>query len=132
MTDPGPLRGPDITRHLASPTAFGVTGAASPDGVQTIEFTSEPSVHGAHGSVRVRFTTSTDPALTAEISWGTRGRAGCRSADSIRVWGAFSPEADVVIRASGPIRLVARSGAGALLAGPTILSPELDAVSFVW
>jgi hypothetical protein len=48
------------------------------------------------------------------------------------VWGAFRPEADVVVRASGPIRLVARSGAGTLLAGPTVVSPEFAAMSFAW
>jgi hypothetical protein len=73
MNDPGPLRGPDITGFLTSPTAFGVTGAASPDGIRTIELTSEPSIHGAHGSVRVRLNTSTDSALSADVSWGRRG-----------------------------------------------------------
>jgi len=132
MTDPGPLRGPDITRYLTSATAFGVTGAASPDGVPTIELTSEPSIHGTHGSVRVRVTTSTESALAADVSWGNRGRARCRSADSIRVWGTFSPEAELVIRAPGPVRLVARSVAGAVLAGPTTVSAELESASLVW
>jgi hypothetical protein len=132
MDDPGPLRGPDITQHLQNPRSFGVTGAASPDGVQTIEFTTEPSVHGAHGSVRVSFADSEGPALTADISWGSRGRAACRSLDSIRIWGAFSPEADLVVRAPGQVRLVARSGAGVVLGGPATVSSELEPMSFAW
>lgn len=132
MPDPGKLRGPDITMHLSKPAAFGVSGAASPDGVRTIELTTEPSVHGPHGSVRVRFAASTDPMLAVEISWGNRGRAACRSADSIRVWGAFSPDVDLKIRSPGQVRLVTRSGAGAILAGPTIVSSEIDLLSFEW
>ena len=132
MNDPGPLRGPDITPHLENPTSFGVTGGASPDGVQTIEFITEPSVHGVHGSVRVRFAVSEGPSLTADISWGNRGRTTCRSPDSIRVWGRFSPEADLVLRAPGRVRLVARSGAGVVLGGPAIVSAEVELMSFAW
>src|SRR4051812_36143678 len=107
MTDPGPVRGPDITDRLKYATSFGVTGASSPDGVPTIELTSEPSVHGPHGSVHVGFEGSPEVTLIANVSWGNSGRAMCRSADSIRVWGSFSPEADLVIRASGQVRLIA-------------------------
>jgi hypothetical protein len=132
MDDPGPLRGPDIARHLENPTSFGVSGAESPDGVQTIEFTTEPSVHGAHGSVRVHFAAGADPVLRADISWGNQGRATCQSPDSIRIWGAFRPEADLVVRASGRVRLVVRSGAGIVLAGPATLSSGLEPMSLAW
>jgi len=132
MTDPEPLKGPDITHHMKNPASCGVGGATSPDGVQTVELTSEPTVHGPHGSVHVRFARSDNPAVTAEVSWGSRGRAACRSADSIRIWGAFAPEAELVIRAPGSVRLVARSATGAILAGPTMVSPELESLTFVW
>ncbi len=132
MRDPGALRGPDITTHLRNPAAFGVSGARAPDGVRTIELTTEPSVHGPHGVVRVRFAAGSEPVLTADISWGNRGRATCRSADSIRVWGAFSPGMELNIQSPGQVRLVTRSGAGAVLAGPTIVSSEIDSVSFEW
>jgi len=132
MSDPGALRGPNITERLRNPDAFGVSGATSPDGVQTIELTTEPSVHGPHGAARIRFVATSEPTLTAEISWGNHGRAMCRSADSIRVWGAFSPDVDVSIRAPGQVRLIARSGAGALLAGPTVVSSALGVTAFEW
>jgi hypothetical protein len=132
MRDPGALRGPDIAAQLANPAAFGVSGAKSPDGVRTIELTTEPTVHGPHGSVRVRFATASDSVLTADISWGNRGRATCRSADSIRIWGAFKSDVDLDIQSPGEVRLFARSGAGAVLAGPTIVSSGIDALSFEW
>jgi hypothetical protein len=132
MRDPRPLRGPDITKELGNPAAFGVSGAESPDGVRTIELMTEPSVHGPHGSVRVRFIPVSDPVLTADISWGNRGRATCRSADSIRIWGAFRSDVELDIQSTGEVRLVTRSGAGAVLAGPTIVSSEIDSLSFEW
>jgi hypothetical protein len=132
MTHPEPLRGPDITHHLKNPTSCGVGGAAAPDGVQTVELTSEPTVHGPHGFVHVRFALSEEPAVTAEVSWGSRGRAMCRSADSIRIWGAFAPEADLLIRAQGGVRLIARSGTGAILAGPIIVSSAIESLSLAW
>lgn len=53
MSDPGALRGPNIADRLRNPDAFGVSGATSPDGVWTIELTTEPSVNGPHGAVRI-------------------------------------------------------------------------------
>jgi len=82
--------------------------------------------------VGVTFTPSSNAGLSAKVSWGTRGQAFCRSADSIRVWGAFSPEVFLEIHAPGEVRLVARSGAGAVLAGPTVVSAEQDVTSFGW
>ena len=132
MSDPGPLHGPDITGRLTQARTFGVSGASSPDGVQTIELTSEPSVHGPHGSVHVHLDASSDATLTANVSWGSRGNAMCRSPDSIRVWGAFAPDVDLLIRAPGPVRLVVRSGAGDLLAGPTVVSADRNSIDFAW
>jgi len=132
MPDPGALSGPDISAQLKKPNNFGVSGAASPDGVQTIELTTEPSLHDPHGSARITFSASYNAGLSADVSWGNRGRAFCRSADSIRVWGAFSPEVDLKIRAPGEVRLVAHSAAGAVLAGPTIVSAQHDVTSFGW
>ena len=123
-----------ITRksRLSKPDAFGVSGAASPDGIHTIELTTEPSVHGPNGAVRVTFAASSNAKLSADVSWGSRGRAFCHSADSIRVWGAFSPEVDLKIQAPGEVRLVARSGAGAVFAGPKIVSAEHDVMFIEW
>jgi hypothetical protein len=89
-------------------------------------------VHGPHGSLRISFSASSNAGLSAKVSWGTRGQAFCRAADSIRVWGAFSPEAELKIHPPGEVRLIARSGAGAVLAGPTIVSAEHDVTSFGW
>ena len=132
MNDPERLEGPDISDYLRQPNSFGVSGARAPDGVPTIEFTTNPAVHGAHGVVRVRFGPAADAGLVAAISWGPRGQATCRSADSIRVWGSFSPDADLEIRARGAVRLIARSVAGAVLAGPIMVSPDDTATSLVW
>lgn len=132
MDDPGPLRGPDLSNRLHRSNAFGVTGATAPDGVPTIEFTTDPAVHGAHGAVRARFAPTADSELVATISWGSRGQAMCRSADSIRVWGSFSPTADVVIHAPGAVRLIARSAAGAVLAGPVMVSTEAAPLPLEW
>lgn len=132
MHDPGPLRGPDISSRLRQPTGFGVTGASAPDGIPTIEFTSDPAVHGAHGAVRARFGPVSDSGLVADISWGPRGHATCRSADSIRVWGSFSAAPEVVISAPGAVRLIARSSDGEVLAGPIMVSPDLAPPSLVW
>lgn len=132
MNDLERLAGPDISDHLRQPNSFGVTGASAPDGVPTIEFTTNPAVHGAHGVVRARFGPAVDAGLVAAISWGARGHATCRSADSIRVWGSFSPDAELEIRAPGAVRLIARSAAGAVLAGPIMVSPDHTPPSLVW
>lgn len=132
MNDPGPLRGPDISGRLRHLKAFGVTGATAPDGVSTIEFTTDPAVHGAHGEVRPRFGDIRESGLAADVSWSANGRVMCRSVDSIRVWGSFSAGADVVIHAPGAVRLVARSADGAVLAGPVTISPELAPPPLAW
>lgn len=132
MNDPERLRGPDISDRLHQRNSFGVTGAIAPDGVPTIEFTTDPAVHGAHGVVRARFGPAADAGLVAAISWGARGQAMCRSADSIRVWGSFSPDAELEIRAPGAVRLIARSAAGTVLAGPIVVSPDHTPPPLVW
>ena len=132
MHDPGRLSGPDISDHLCQPDSFGVTGASAPDLVPTIEFTTDPAVHGAHGAVRARFGPAADSGLVAAISWGARGQATCRSADSIRVWGSFSPDVELEIRARGAVRLIARSAVGTVLAGPIMVSPDRTAPPLVW
>src|SRR5512143_3759593 len=132
MNDPERLEGPDISDHLRRPNSFGVSGARAPDGVLTIEFTTIPAVHGAHGAVRVRFGPAADAGLVAAISWGARGQATCRSADSIRVWGSFSPDAELEMRAPGAVRLIARSAAGTVLAGPIVVSPDHTPPPLVW
>jgi len=132
MDDPGPLHGPDISEQLQQPRAFGVSGATAPDGVPTIEFTTDPAVHGAHGAARVWVGPSAESRLQATVSWGAAGRAMCQSADSIRVWGRFGPETEVEIRAPGAVRLIVRSPAGAVLTGPIMVSPDLAPHNLAW
>ena len=132
MNDPGPLQGVDITPHLQSPDSFGVTTGRSPDGVPTVEFTTDPAVQGSHGAVRVERAAAGAPRLHAAFEFGRRGRVTCESDDSIRVWGRFAPEVQVLVRAAEAVRLVARTPGGTVLAGPVLVAPTAPLASLRW
>src|SRR5690349_11318808 len=132
MDDPGPVRGPDITEPMQDGRSFGITAAEAADGIHTVEFTTDPAVHGPHGLVVVRHTGVSGRPLTADVQWPGRGRAACASNDSIRVWGRFDPNADVTVMSHGPVRLVVRSPAGAVLAGPISIAADAPDVELTW
>ena len=132
MSDPGPLEDADITPHLRHAGSFGVTTGRSPDGVPTVEFTTDPVVQGPHGAVRVERGAAGERRLQAAIEFGARGRATCQSDDSIRVWGRFAPAARVRVGAAETVRVVARTPGGALLAGPVLMAPTDPSASLRW
>lgn len=148
MDDIGPVESSDITRHLRHAESFGVTGARSPDGHPTIELTTSPDLHGPHGRVSVRWTdtampscsemceapepTATTTAFTADLKLAGRGFVRCRSSDAMRFWGRFSPEAELVVASTGDVRLVARTIAGEVLAGPITVSPDAPPTVLSW
>jgi hypothetical protein len=132
VNDPGPLRGPDVRPQLRHAESFGVTTGQAADGVPTIEFTTDPAVHGPTGRVDVQCAASGGRGLTAAVRFGDRGRATCQSRDSIRVWGRFAPDVEVVVGAPGAVRLVARTPAGAVLAGPVMVRPDGSPTALAW
>lgn len=132
MDDFAPLQGVDITAHLRDARGFGVTSGRAPDGVPTIEFTTDPAVHGPHGHIDARHAGVAGRRLTADVEFSGRGRAACASDDSIRIWGRFVPEATVVVMSAGPVRLVARTPDGDVLAGPVTISADAGPVELSW
>jgi hypothetical protein len=132
MDDPGPLQDPDITAHLRHAASFGITTGQSVDGIATIELTTDLAVQGARGAVRVERAAPGEPRLFADVRRGGELRATCASRDSIRVWGRFAPEVELVIRSAEPVRLVARTPAGAVLAGPLLVQPDGPPTSLGW
>jgi hypothetical protein len=140
---PGALRGPDVRSALRR-GSYGVTGASAPDGVSTVEFTTDAAVHGPRGAVRVRRGPVPDegaapaPAarstrwLRAELRWATGGLARCGSDDSVRFFGPFDPPAEAIVDAAGAVRLVARAPDGTLLAGPVTLGADDDSAALDW
>jgi hypothetical protein len=148
-----PLDGPDISEHLRSVTGFGGTGALAPDGIPTIELTTDPATHGPHGQVAIRSAgadTAPEPMdpscttggvprtasdvrpLVAVLRLGPRGLVSARSRDSIRFWGRFAPEAELEVSATGAVRLVARAPDGEVLAGPVMLAPAGPPLTLAW
>jgi hypothetical protein len=149
MTAGEPLQGPDISQRLRSPRGFGVTAARAPDDVPTIELVTDPTVHGPSAQINI-CRAGPDDGLTASfgacargdspplqaslVAWlqvGDRGWLQCASQDSIRFWGKFSPAAELVVESSIPIRLVARTPAGDVLAGPVTLAHE-SPITLTW
>jgi hypothetical protein len=132
VKEPGPLKGPDVRPHLREAGSFGVTTGRAVDGVRTIEFTTDPAVHGAHGRVDARCTVAPSRRrLTAEVHFGDRGWARCESRHSIRVWGRFAPTVEVRIGAAA-VRLVARTPEGDVLAGPVVVRPDETRTVLAW
>jgi hypothetical protein len=127
VDDPGPLAGDDLTSELRHPSAFGITVGRSGDGTPTVEFTTDPDVQGAHGGVRVQRAAPTGRRLFARVGLGRDAWATCQSDDSIRVWGRFAPDVELELRSAEAVRVVARTSAGAVLAGPILLPPEASA-----
>jgi hypothetical protein len=135
MDDFGPLRGTDVTAHLRHAEGFGGAGGHAADGVPTIELMTDPAVQGAHGGVSVRFgalNNAKRSRLSAELRMAGRGTVWYGSSDSIRFWGRFAPDAEIVIGSPAAVRVVARTPKGKLLAGPIIVSPDAPPVSFTW
>jgi hypothetical protein len=132
VKDPGPLKGPDVRPHLREAESFGVTTARAADGVRTIEFTTDPAVHGAHGRVDARCIAASGRRLTAAVRFGDRGWARCESRHSIRVWGRFAPPVEVRIGAAAAVRLVARTPEGDVLAGPVVVGPDETSTVLAW
>lgn len=132
MDDFGPLHGHDVSSHLRHPDAFGVATARADDGVPTIELTSDPAVQGAHGRVHVRRGSERRRRLFADVRRGGDARATCQSDDSIRVFGRFAPEVELVVGSDAAVRLVARTPAGAVLAGPVTLAADAPPTALVW
>lgn len=137
-----PLQGPGISDRLRSSRGFGVTAARALDDVPTIELTTDPTIHGPRTQITIRragpddrlgaaFGTcargdspSVRASLVARLQLDDRGWVQCASQDSIRFWGQFGPAADLVVESSFTIRLVARTPAGDVLAGPVTLAHE--------
>ena len=149
MTAGEPLQSPDISDRLRSPRGFGVTAARALDDVPTIELTTDPTIHGLRGLIKIRragpddrlrtsFGTcqrgdsaSVHASLVARLQLGDRSWVQCMSQDSIRFWGRFSAAADLVVESSFPIRLVVRTPAGDVLAGPVTLANE-SPITLTW
>src|SRR5688500_1564656 len=73
VKDAGPLRGPDVGPHLQHAESFGVTTGRAADGVPTIEFTTDPAVHGPRGRVDARHAASGRRRLSVDVRFGDRG-----------------------------------------------------------
>ena len=127
MEDPGPLDGDDLTAARGSSGAFGVTTGRSRDGTPTVEFTSDPVAHGPHGRVRVTRAAPMERRLFVRVRLPDQGWATCQSDDSVRVWGRFAPDVEVELRSAETVRIVVRTPAGAVLAGPALMPPEANA-----
>jgi hypothetical protein len=132
MTDPGPLDGDDITADLRHPDMLGVGLGCSADAAPTIELTTDPAVHGPHGLVQVRRGAPTERRLLARIERPGTVRATCQSDDSIRIWGRFAPEVDLVVHATEAVRLVVRTPGGSVLAGPLLLAVDGPPTTLQW
>lgn len=152
MPDFERLRGPDISRQLANPRGFGVAAGRAPDGIPTIELTTDPAVHGPHGRVSVTCSTVEIPvcgdggcdtmlpasrpaharSLSAELRVPNAGWARCQSDDSIRIWGRFPLDAELRVGSEHEVRLVARTPSGEILAGPVIVSADQAPTSLDW
>jgi hypothetical protein len=132
MDDFGPLHGYDASSHLRHPDAFGVGTGRSADGVPTIELTTDPKVQGAHGRVHVRRGSERRRGLFADVRRGDEARATCQSDDSIRVFGRFAPEVELIVGSDAAVRLVARTPAGAVLAGPVTFAVDAPPTALVW
>lgn len=128
----GPLAGYDVSSHLRHPDAFGVATGQAADGVTTIELTTDPAVQGAHGRVHVRRGAERRRRLFADVRRGDDARATCQSDDSIRVFGRFAPEVELVVGSEAAVRLVARTPAGAVLAGPVTFAADAPPTALVW
>lgn len=132
MSDPGPLHGDEITADLRHPDMLGVGLGRSADAAPTIELTTDPAVQGAHGLVHVQRGAPTERRLVARIERPGEVRATCQSDDSIRIWGRFAPAVDLVVHATEAVRLVVRTPAGSVLAGPLLLAPDGTPTALQW
>ena len=133
MDDFGPLLGGyDASSQLRHPDVFGVTTGRATDGVPTIELTTDPAVQGAHGRVHVRRGPERRRRLFTDVRRGDDARATCQSDDSIRVFGRFAPDVQLVVGSDAAVRLVARTPAGDVLAGPVTLAADGPPTTLAW
>ena len=110
----------------------GICGIPSPAEGRTLEVVSDVARHGCHGVVSLTFLPAHPGSLIAELSIDGRERARCASLGSIRLWGRFSCGTHIRVAAAGPVRLVARTPTGEVLAGPVELRPERPWATFQW
>lgn len=110
----------------------GVCGIPSPVEGRVVEFVASNGRSGRHGTVGVTLLPGHAGSLLAELSVGGQERARCASHESIRFWGRFGGDTHVRLAADGAVRLVARSAAGEVLAGPVEIGPARPWATLAW
>ena len=111
---------------------IGVAGVPN-DGTQPhVEFLTLGAVSHRGGGVQVRMVPAHRGSLVADVEVGGRIRASCVSSESIQVRGRFSDGTQLRLAADGPVRLIARTQEGIVLAGPVEIRPERPWATLRW
>ena len=110
----------------------GVAGVPTAGTRPQVEFLALGANAHRSGGVQVRMVPAHQGSLVAELEVGGRVRASCVSTASIQMRGRFRTGTQLRLAADGPVRLVARTEDGVLLAGPVEIRPEQPWATLRW
>ena len=111
---------------------IGVAGVPNNGTQPHVEFLTLGADSHRGGGVQVRMVPAHRGSLVADVEVGGRIRASCVSSESIQVTGRFSDGTQLRLAADGPVRLIARTQEGIVLAGPVVIRPERPWATLRW
>jgi hypothetical protein len=111
---------------------IGVAGVPTSGAQPHVEFLMLGADGHRGGSVQVRMVPAHRGSLVADVEVGGRVRASCVSNESIQVRGRFKDGTQLRLAADGPVRLVARTHEGTVVAGPIEIRPERPWATLRW
>ena len=111
---------------------IGIAGVPTRGTQPHVEFLTLGADGHRAGSVQVRMVPAHRGSLVADVEVGGRVRASCVSSESIQVRGRFSDGTQLRLAADGPVRLIALTQAGIMLAGPVVIRPERPWATLQW
>ena len=111
---------------------IGVAGVPTSGTQPHVEFLNLGTDGHRGGTVQVRMVPAHRGSLVADVEVGGRVRASCVSSGSIQVRGRFSDGTQLRLAADGPVRLIARTQEGIVLAGPVEIRPERPWATLRW
>ena len=111
---------------------IGVAGVPSSGAQPCVEFLTVGADGHRGGSVQVQMVPAHRGSLVADVVVGGRVRASCVSSESIQVRGRFRDGTQLRLAADAPVRLIAVTQEGIVVAGPIEIRPERPWATLRW